>query len=501
MLLAVGCELRACGRQLAGEGELVHLRLELAAAPKLDLLLVVDNSRTMAAAQAALRASFGQLLGELAAGEVSYRVGIVSTDVYGALADCGELPWRNVDPALGGLGKGNCDRADVRLVLPHDGARGRLVAAMDPSTLDPGGHAALDSPDKRQAFADIMRQAGARWLIDGDALGREACSACGCGGDCASGDACFGGCAKDVARALGEAYLSANIAGLGVDGSSYESGLLAASWALGIDPQQASATSPAEDAAALAPAYDLTRAGGANCLRAEGGVASSVGWLRADASLALLFVSDEQDCSMPRSLYQEKVKVEQARGAAPSSMCYWPETQASMLSPALMARLVAKRKGSWSRVTVGFVGGLTAVGAAGGEPACEAQVGTRYLDFANLFSRHALQSICLEPGEAAAVALGRTFASLVAQATMPCFAVPRPAEPAGELPDNISVGRQGALTPLVGEPALARVACDSAAAGWCWQPAVRGREEPARVCLVGVPRRPGDVYDIAIRHR
>jgi hypothetical protein len=547
----------------------LHLRFAVEQPSKADILFVVDNSGSMREHQIALQNSIGELLQTLAPQDTSYRIGITSTDVYGSQVDCQGLPV-SFDPALGGIGMGDCARFNstdgspiVRLLMPHDGTRGRLIAAYDPAVFDVTAYQTLDTQAEQDAFNALVKpadparpEAGARSVIDRDQIQTEACAACKCDKDtCTKGDTCFETCASDVASALVTAYFRSNIAGLGTDGSGYESGLLGGAWAVGIDPTQASGDDPRNDDVAINYGYHLTAPSKPNSIVVtQNGSPVSVPWMRDEALLAIMFVSDEQDCSMPTTLYDQRIRIEDQAHQPPSSMCYMVKQGVPLqfYSTNMLTRLAVKKKGSTSRLAVGFIGGVKKTGPVGredrrgvasdcvstlklpaeppstectcfatapaaeynswcqftqqtgvpqpGDPThhdCDAEAGSRYVDFTSAFPRRTFESIC-DAGTGVGTGYGAALVRFAQIATVACFDLATSLEPARHDPNNIVVRRSTKADADAGTAPqdLDRVDCDGVSQGWCWQEAKD--DEPPRICLVGFNRLIGDVYDIFV---
>jgi hypothetical protein len=444
----------------------LHWRFTVQQPSQADILFVIDNSSSMGPKQLVLQDSLSELLDALAPQDTSYRIGIVSTDVYGSQQDCHGQPL-SFDPAWTGVGIGDCRRTNadgspvVKLNYPHDGTRGRLIAAYDPERFEVVMNPTLVTAAEQAAFKALAPHdvSGVPWVIDRDAIRSQACAACGCApapcdvssepSCCMKGDSCFDNCANDVATALVTAYFRSNIAGLGIDGSSYESGLTGGLWAVGIDPAMAAAnpTDESGDQAALTSGYNLTRAGQPNTLPGANGQSTS--WLRDEALLSVLLVSDEPDCSVPQAVYDARAQYESmVTPVQPlSSMCYLPKVDQLAYSTSVMARLLEKKKGSPAHLATAFIGPLSKTGPAGSEdrsavaadcvyyvdrgdgsqpptacscwspakdtpdyelwcnytssvvpphtPDCDALGNSRYIDFVSSFSRHTFESICL----------------------------------------------------------------------------------------------------------
>ncbi len=409
---------------------------------KADILFVVDNSGSMAEEQTALGSGIEGLLDALAPQDTSYRIGLTSTDMIAFDADCSGNAF---PPQWGNSAQGPCGTASIQLRWPHDGARGRLIAAYDPAAFDSARYLGLlETQAKLDAFNTVKPKGvtDARWVIDRDQIQAESCNACGCQPNCSRDDfTCFDSCAKDVATALVTAYFRSNIAGLGIGGLGWEQGMHAAMKAVGIDPTR--------DTDALNPPEDYTKPGafGWNTHTVAGKEGS---WLRDEAVLGVLFLTDEEDCSMPPSLFNKRTDFEDNLGQPAGSMCYQPEAQAQMLDPERMSRLLTEKKTSASRVAIGLIGGAKQTGAAGsedrsgaatdcvstdrasvgadGQPSttcacvtgpvcdvrwceyttntanacapgatiltCDAQAANRYVDFASRFARRTFDSVC-----------------------------------------------------------------------------------------------------------
>ncbi len=242
-----------------------------------DLIVIVDNSPSMRHEEARLLAPDG-LLSELHPFEGSWRLGIASTDVYGAQVDCSGAPM------LQGGAMGNCEHPEIELRRPHDGVAGRLIAAFDPAAFDVANYPSVATLQGRAAFAQLAPKSAAEvpWIIDTEAIARASFAACGCAicGDAVASASCLEACAAPVADALYAAQVRSAIGGLGLSGSPYESGLAALAYALGIDP----AADTVEEA--LAPSG-----------KAEQAVELNGSWQRQDAGLGLFVESDEDDCS------------------------------------------------------------------------------------------------------------------------------------------------------------------------------------------------------------
>ena len=626
----------------------LHLRFVVRVPAKADILLVIDNSGSMYPRQAALKNSITDLLAALAPQDTSYRIGIVSTDAYGGTWDCAGQPLikqPGFDPSWLPGARGNCERPEVLLARPHDGAAGRLMAAYDPVEFDPDHPAThllrtlLTTPEERAAFVALRPtgpatgptglhgERGVRFVIDRDSIQAEACTACesielagvcapaadGRPPTCTKGSPCFDQCAGPVAAALVTAYFRSNVNGLGIDGSGYEMGLLGGLLALGIDPSQS------DDASAVNPPGTLAAFDGANTFTELGPSGSVVGsWLRPDAMLGLMLISDEEDCSMPIAALDQRDTLES--GATPpqpeASMCYQhgqnglPDVQGKLMyAPARLARLLGLKKGSAARIAVGLIGGLRQQGSdahpdheaapadcvstdrlplqadgqpsshcscakfalpadgdqwcaytldtslpSAGLPSCDGMAAHRYVEFAAAFGRRSFDSICRAGGSCLAddecggrlcidnqctkpctadadcglmgfcsqgacgqrcatfvdCRSGRTceggvcvsgygpeLARFASIAGSNCFDLDAAIQPADGNPAYITVRRTPATRASQGgQPEeLPRVDPGAATAGWYYE------ADDNRVCLNGVERQSGDVYDLFVLTR
>ena len=523
-----------------------HLRFSVQQPSKADILFVIDNSGTMLDKQATLASSINTLLQNLAPQDTSYRIGVVSTDAHGFITDCGGNPNPPVasntisDPRLGA--KGNCTRPDVALRRPHDATMGRLIAAYDPTAFAASNFANLD-PNVQTALAALVPtgpttgpvglngEQGARWVIDRQAIQTEACNACNCT-TCGQGESCYTTCADPTAQAMVRAYFLANVAGLGNRGFGWEEGLKSAMWAVGVDPEDA------DDETALNPAYNLTAPGAPNSytfLEDLTGTKTLGSWLRDDALLAVMFLTDEEDCSMPRYLMDIRAQYEEPNNPV-GSVCYQSQAQASFLNTQRMAQLLTKLKGgSIARVAVGLIGGVKKTGiapaearsgvatdcvlsasatpstecscfgglgegmngdtrwcnfsqdssgASGGKPACLAYSGSRYVNFANYFQRRTYESVC----RADADAFGPALADFARIATLACFDLQQ-VRPANNDPNMILVKRSAKGTGSEPVP-LAQTSVASTEEGWYYDATNN------KICLTGLDRLIGDNYDI-----
>lgn len=577
----LGCQETDFVFQPSSQREGAHLRFTVQTPSKADILFVVDNSGSMSEEQASLQTALLRMLDALAPRDTSYRIGITSTDDDGWDSDCGgdAIPAAGPDGLTRG-NQGNCSRptGEVLLRRPHDGARGRLIGARDTTVFnvnatDNGGSplypnlSATAQTALANAFPTGLTQGpagyagnqGVRWVIDREAIREDACTACNClpcDPNDVSVQACFADCVEPVARSLVVAYFTSNINGLGTSGKGWEAGLKSALWAVGVDPREA------DDAAALDPAFNLTAAGEANSfttLNANGQQVTE-GWIRDDALLAIMFVTDEEDCSMPDFLRNYIPNFE--GGATPQqptgSFCYQAALESQFMVPLRLAELLRQKKGSLSKVAVGLIGGvqnsvdkvggsrriaegafdcigqtvaedtqpssecscyanaltgqendwcsLTKITSDGTPPpfaACEALAGDRYLEFASAFRRRTFDSICRQ----GPIAYGPALADFADIATLACFDL-QGVEPAGDCigcpadPDNIRVeriprefvGTEGAVATVL--PRLLPGATTVPSGGaWTYL------AEENRICLEGIDRLIGDVYDIFVLYR
>ncbi len=600
--LAMGCQGYDFIFQPRADREANHLRFVVETPSKADLLFVIDNSVSMFEEQTALAASIDVLLEELRRQDTRYRIGVTSTDALGFSTNCADAEEELVRRDFPGS-RGDCSRFTgpdaIVLRRPHDGARGRLIAAWVPEIFDftaddhfsagalsaeLRGVAALAMPTGPFTHPDdpaitdfgdfdgFKGEAGVRWVIERETIGLEACQACDCTlGDglakiCDEAAPCYAACAQVIAPYMAEAYLRANIRGLGVGGQGWEQGLKAAAWAIGVDPEDPNPES------ALAPAVDETRVlasppdytlGGANTFvtRDELGVPGVRSWLRDEALFAVMFVSDEEDCSMPPELWTYHCAFEQGcQGWSPppgwtaqpvGSLCYQDEARALLLDPTRIAGLtVQKKDGFLSRVAVGFIGGVAQQGSlrlgapadcavdpdtgaattacsclaapwnlaeptqaadcsawcgftldADGQcfdppptdpPYCDALAGSRYVTFANQFrvNRRTYETVCrAETGGG----FGAAMADFAKIATLACFELEgvEPIDPAFVVVRRAArEDAEAGLAPTV----LPRRDGAANEPGWFYE------EEPnggvPRICLTGLDRLIGDVYDI-----
>ena len=543
-----------------------HLPFTVQTPSKADILFVIDNSQTMADKQQALKASVGVLLDQLAKNDTSYRIGIVSTDDIGSDSSCTGVPF-SFPPEWIPAGVGNCDNAAVVLRWPHDGVRGRLLAAYEPTSFDPARYPELDTPAKVAAFValrptsategpvdDVTKlptmltgEQGVPWVIDRDVVRAESCRVCSC--DCTvagfKDTSCYTGCVDPVSTALVKAYFSSNVEGLGTSGSGWEQGTRSAMLATGINPEGPASTA-LDPAGGVLDTFDTYTS-----LDAAGQPVAHTRWLRDPAILGVMFVSDEDDCSMPPASYPSMLSFE--AGQPPGSSCYMQAGQAILTPVQTVVDRLTARKTSQSKVALGVIGAVQptgpveptdnhtisavpmdcrmdqASGIAVFEPACsclawgtpidlrwcdfttntvtttdpslmcQAMSGQgRYVQVADRFARHTYDTICQTNFGAA---LSRFALSLISA----CFEIDATVKPVDDNPANVSVIRtpraeQGDGAVAAPVPYLA--SCSDPGPGWCYFPSVvpsnGGPVQNPQVCLVGFDRLIGDYYDISI---
>ena len=550
-LFAAACQTYDFAYQPLQDRQGRHLRFEVQTPSRADLLFVVDNSSSMTEEQEALTRSFDALIEAFGDTDTSYRVGIISSDGVGFTQDCdgNDLPPEGAANPDNHGARGNCLRTDVELRRPHDGALGRLLASYDPTVLD------VDSPmfadlnaEQKLALAKLLPNsattlptglpnsvysngtAGVPWVIDRDVIRRDACVAAGCA-VCDKTDTCYISRAEPVAGALVKAFFASNIAGLGIAGIGWEEGIRTSLLAVGVDARAPAGGELSAAAAITSPGRPNSHTGLDQNFQPR-----EQPWIRDDAALGIMYVTDEQDCSMPLLLWQNRANYEEDALPLPQplgSMCYQPDAQFSMLSTTSMANLLKQKKGnSNGRVVVGTIAALrkngpeinttlsgvatdciaavapepnVACSCLEGEPddwcaytvntdptdpQCSALSASRYVSFSSQFTRKTYESICRDDAPAYSDAL-RTFADL---AKLACFQLAE-VVPAGltdeAKADNISVRR--AEAGASGQPALLpRVDPDGTDPGWYY------RADENQVCLVGRERVIGDVYDIFV---
>ncbi len=582
-----------------------HLKFAVEQPSKADMLFVVDNSLSMRQEQEALAASFGLMLDFLAPLDTSYRIGIVSTDVKGKGITCCGVDIEAISPlpdgsvsVRGGVGNcapnacqcnvnNTCDGVDIR--RPHDGTFGRLMAAYDPEIFNANAtkYDGL-SVQQRSALAVAFptglstgpdRPAGPSGVpsvIDRDSVRLEACQAClevACTGvtDCAlrctdegteEDAAVLNDCALPVARELIDAYFRSNIRGLGTNGSGYEAGVHAALYAIGIDPGAVGVRASAPNLLG----QGLMAPGQPNSFAYvdRDGLNQEGPWVRDNALLAVMFVSDEEECTLSSIADPNTYELEGA-------ICYDEENAAFNLRPLDdLSDLFHARKSrgtelerSSSRLTFGFIGGVEPVGAEGRErrrgraadctsinatgpspacscmeiksgeltpeeeaietakwcsytkdtsgegDACEAMAGDRYVSFANQFTRKTFDSVCQRGDQA----FGEALVDFARLATLACFDLAdedgRELRPARCRKSNLErcdpslitvkrapredaeQGIEPSLLPRLDGPDAVDVPETGA---WYYN------AEDNQVCLLGIDRLIGDVYDIFVLH-
>ncbi len=556
----------------------VELNFAVQTPSQADILFVVDNSTSMTEEQVALSESFDAFIADLSASDTAYRIGIVSTDAVGWSSrlegDCDFMPFPS--PLENGFAsKGNCDLVSVNsIAYPHDGARGRLLAAFDTEIYDindpifdslspdekialnqlfPNGPASgpcetrLDTPtlcDESNPPLRAQGTEGAEWVIDRELTNLNACKACGCAeGTCERGNACFDGCATNVSGAYISAAIRSNIRGLGIAGQGWEQGIRSALLSVGVEP-----ANPTVELA-LDPLDDLTDPDRSafdapNTFETidEVGNVSRDSWVRDEALFAVMYVTDEQDCSMSqpffdngKSCFEVGCEENPANNQPTGSVCYQGVGQANLISQNYMADLLlARKEGIRSRVAVGLIGGLVrpvednrsfatptdcisnAEGEVGGiatecfcvtnlpdtrwctftgngdgsSATCDALNGDRYTEFGDEFNRRTYESVCESDCSEALIVFGEI-------AKLSCFDL-TDIRPADGNSSNIRVRRAERSLAEVGvEPVeLMQTEDGSEEEGWFYVPAQGGRGD--QICLNRVDRLIGDVYEISI---
>jgi hypothetical protein len=554
----------------------LHFTFTVQTPSKADVVFVIDNSDSMYEKQLALRDSLESLLTTLAPNDTSYRIGIVSTDTIGWTTDCSGYPYV-FRPEWLPTTLDRCDKPSVVLRRPHDGAFGRLMAAYSPEWFDPDntaydsvlrgtGVAADVIARRRAAFLKLVptsaevgpRDAsnkptsvtgseGVPWVIDRDIVRTDACKACdSC--DCAAPEykksECYMNCVAPVSQAIVRAFFSSNIEGLGIYGSGWEQGVRASLLAVGIN-------SDLSIDRAVDYGESTMKSGGPNTftvLDANGKPVKGARWLRDEAILGVMYVSDEQDCSMPANAFPALHALEEPRNQPVGSGCYQSDGLAILTDTTRVVSLLKERKGkSSSRLALGFIGGVepSAVGdyqygsgvahdchvaPVGSTSAttpsyscqclasqatdqrwcsysqnlppvssdkCDALAGSRYVDIANAF-RHTYDSICQSN-------YGGALSEFAKRLISACFELDFKAEPAGDDPTNIQVVRtaksESESAPPTTQAYLGACTNPSAGTGWCYMAAdVSDPANPQKpqVCLQGYDRLIGDVYDIFV---
>ncbi|MEL6544178.1 MAG: hypothetical protein AAFQ82_06100, partial [Myxococcota bacterium] len=403
-VLALGCQEYDFTFQPDTDLQQVDLDFAVQTPSQADILFVVDNSISMSEEQTALIQSFDAFIEDLSASDTAYRIGVTSTDAVGWSSqlegDCAGVPFPT--PLQNDFGsKGNCGLGSLNQVAyPHDGARGRLLAAYDSEvydindsafdTLSPANKTALarmfpNGPASGPCEMDngagvvcndsdnppfrVQETQGAEWVIDRELTNLNACKACGCDaeGECERGNECFDNCATPVSGAYVSAAFRANIRGLGVDGQGWEQGTRAGLLAIGVepaDPSQELALNPANNL--TDPTRSEVEAPNTYVVIDDVGNTFRTSWIRDEALFAMMFVTDEQDCSMSQAFFDEgKACFEEgceqnpANNQPTGSVCYQGIGQVNLVSPVQMQNLLlAKKDGIESRVAIGLIGGL-----------------------------------------------------------------------------------------------------------------------------------------------
>ena len=138
-----------------------------------------------------------------------------------------------------------------------------------------------------------------------------------------------------------------------MDGFGWEEGIKSALLAVGLDPEESGNASPG---------YNLLAEGAPNTFVVDGQESS---WVRDDAVLAVAFVTDEEDCSMPTHLMQLRHQYEE-NGMPVGSICYQPEQRERFLDVSEMAgQLLVKKGEAQSRLTVSLIAGGVPMRRAG----------------------------------------------------------------------------------------------------------------------------------------
>lgn len=547
-ICALGCQDYAFVFQPKTDRVESVLRFFVETPSKADILFVVDNSKSMGQEQAALASGMGQMLDVLAKADTDYRIGLVSTDAHGFQVDCcGEqLPSVSIGESVSVLGaKGNCQRCgcdgecgscpecvmEVELSRPNDGARGRLIAAYDPQAFQREKHSDL-TVAQWNTLNSLLPTTSLEMpaVIDREAIAKTVCNACGCT-SCEERQECSEqeqSCIEAVSKSMVTALFESNLAGLGISGFGWEEGLKSALLAVGVEAEETT------DELALAPATSLLLDGAPNSLEKTDG--SWEPWIRDDALLALMVVSDEDDCSMPQFLMDIRHTFEE--GSFPEgSICYQSEARESFLDVERMGSLLlAKKGGAASRLAYGVIGGIRPSGQSGAEwrageasdcaslpsgestfgcsclegaapedfngwcaltqdtsgegPVCSGMAASRYLAFGSVFQRTSYESICEKsPNSRFGAALQR-FAKM---ATLACFDLDG-IEPAGAADESIQVSRIDrddsqktlVLLPQTNESSLSE--------GWYYVATEN------KICLSQLNRRLGDYYEIRVTH-
>ncbi|MBN1959556.1 MAG: VWA domain-containing protein [Deltaproteobacteria bacterium] len=560
----------------------VHLRFTVETPSKADILFVIDNSPSMKENQIALKNSIGMLLDELGPNDTSYRIGIISTDAIGRTTDCcgndyglgyaTAIDRCDSDPNYPYLNCPNVDPA-IKIRRPHDGALGRLIAAYDSASFNSSIYSLLLDTTVKQTAFEAMRPTsvtagpvngttptsvtgtqGVPWVIDRDIIRSNACNACSC--DCSIDDYkdsdCYTDCVEDVAAAMVKAYFSSNIEGLGTNGIGWEQGIKTALLAIGVNPELIGDN-------ALAPANSTLNGPNRFTDYINNTATPDTKWLRDQAILGVMFLTDEEDCSMQSGAFQSLITLEDSpdypqSGIGPDgSSCYQTDGQALLIDTTRLGQLFAGRKGA--RIALGLIGGAQPTGPDEDEkkyisgraadctkdsqtastydpeyecscladnistdqrwcdytqdttsPAinggCIAMAGNRYVrTMTDSFSRLTFDSICQSDYSGALQAFAKKLISA-------CFEIDLEVRPAHDSPSNIQVMRtpnaqegSDAATTMVDQ----LLDCNEEGPGWCYVPPVIPTDpelisstQKPQICLVGFDRLIGDIYDIFI---
>ena len=557
LVIAYGCQNYQFIYQPDIKNSAVHLKFKVQSPSKADILFVIDNSESMGEEQQALKSSISRMLEFLSVQNTQYRIGIISTDTHGFLSDC----CGNINPPAPSSvgvssfqGKGNChlcsgedgicnpgvSSCSMRTVInrPHDGSLGRLISAYNSDEFSIDKFSEL-SDEVKSLLAKVLpdNERDVPYVIDRAEIFNRACSLCQCNLSATEPECDEEAklCVEQLSASLITAYFKSNLSGLGTSGFGWEQGIKGALLSIGIDPDEI------DEMHAVNPHNDLTANGMPNSYWSNG-EDSTGSWIRDDAVTAIVFISDEEDCSMPLSLVNLVDKFETESGLPIGSICYQSGTQQKLLSVEKMAELVKLKKTSnVYGVVIGCIGGVNAVAGnytdgeaadcainenglmvsdcacfAGSEyegsdvaswcaytqnsgdgddqsstPVCDAIAGNRYVKFAEQFARRVMAPICQRQGDAM---FADALLSFVAQVTRACFAF-NEIKPADDNPDNITLFfKQGssAAEQQSDSIKLAQTSPDSEQKGWYWDSVQN------TVCLTGIDRIVGDEYDIYI---